>query len=715
MILQQTPEQALKTYFGYTRFRPMQAEIIEAIVNRQHVLVIMPTGGGKSVCFQIPALIMPGIGVVVSPLIALMKDQVEALRQNGVPAFYLNSSQNPAEQRAIEEACQKGEVKLLYVSPEKLQTDWFQGFLQTLPVNLFAIDEAHCVSFWGHDFRPEYSQLRILRQRFPNVPVVALTATADKLTRTDIIEQLQLQNPRIFISSFDRPNLSLTVLPAIDRVQHIIRFLEQHPNQAGIIYCLSRKGTETLAEKLRLKGLNAAAYHAGMEPDERHRVQDAFLRDRIKVVCATVAFGMGIDKSNVRFVLHYNLPKNIESYYQEIGRAGRDGLPGKAVLFYSYGDVQQHRQMIEDENGARKDLKIAKLQLLQHFAEAQICRRRILLNYFGQQTDSNCGNCDVCRHPRQQFDGTVLAQKALSAVARLEQNAPMGTVVDVLRGVRSAAVLKHGYDKVKTFGAGNDLKFPQWMEYLIQLMQLGLLEIAFNQNNALKLTDASQKVLFGGQKVPLVQVSMQDREDQKRQAQQAAKPKTRTEVFTDALFEQLRLLRKQLADEQEVPAYIVFTDATLTEMANLYPLTQPEMLKINGVSMKKMAAYGQRFIDTIATFLRTEGKEFKPATRQVSYAFYLQNPHNLQIAAQERQLQPATIAKHLAELYETGYPVQIKHLISNRELKEILPVIEQLGANTPMRPVFDKLEGRYEYDKIAVALAYYRRNGSQTD
>ncbi|PSJ72152.1 DNA helicase RecQ [Sphingobacteriales bacterium UPWRP_1] len=693
----------------------MQAEIIEAVLNRQHVLVIMPTGGGKSVCFQIPALIMPGIGVVVSPLIALMKDQVEALRQNGVPAVYLNSSQSPAEQRAIEEACHRGEVKLLYVSPEKMQTDWFQSFLQALPVNLFAIDEAHCISFWGHDFRPEYSQLRVLRQRFANVPVVALTATADKLTRSDIMEQLQLQNPRIFISSFDRPNLSLAVLPALDRVQHICRFLEQAPNQSGIIYCLSRKGTETLAEKLRLKGFNAAAYHAGMDTNERHRVQDAFLRDRIRVVCATIAFGMGIDKSNVRFVLHYNLPKNIESYYQEIGRAGRDGLPGKTVLFYSYADVQQHLQMIEEENGTRKELKIAKLKLLQHFAEAQICRRRILLNYFGQQTDSNCGNCDVCRHPRKQFNGTIIAQKALSAVARLQQNAPMSTVVDVLRGVRSATVLKHGYDRVKTFGAGNDLKFPQWMDYLIQLMQLGYLEMAFNQNNALKLTEASQKVLYGGQTVTLVQVSAQDTEEQKREARQNAKPKTQQEIFTETLFERLRMLRKQLADEQEVPAYVVFTDATLQEMANLYPLTQPEMLKINGVSMKKMAAYGHRFMDTIAHFLRTDGKNFKPATRQVSFAFYLQHPQNLQFAAQERQLQPATIAKHLAELYEEGYPVQINHLVTNKELQEIVPVIEELGTNTTMRPVFDKLEGRFGYDKIAAALAFFRRNGSQTD
>ncbi len=607
-IYPQTPLQTLKAYFGYSQFRPMQADIIDSVLSGADTLVLMPTGGGKSVCFQIPAMIMPGIGIVVSPLIALMKDQVEALKQNGIPAAFINSGQDYEMQYQTEQQCLSGQIKLLYVSPEKLQTDNFQNFLARLQVNLFAIDEAHCVSFWGHDFRPEYGQLRILKERFPNTPFIALTATADKATRTDIVQQLGFKDPRIFVTSFDRPNLSLAVLPAIDRVKHVLRFLEQHPNEAGIIYCLSRNGTVGLAEKLRLKGINAAAYHAGLSPDERSRVQEAFLRDNIRVVCATVAFGMGIDKSNVRFVLHYNLPTNIESYYQEIGRAGRDGLPGKAIMFYTISDVMQRRQFIEDEGGNRQELKLTKLQLLQRFAEAQLCRRRVLLNYFGQQTDSNCGNCDVCRHPRQAFDGTLIAQKALSAVARLKQAAPMGVVIDVLRGVRSATVIKNDFDQVKTFGAGKDLKYPEWSDYLIQLIQLGLLEIAYQQHYALVLTSASNAVLFEGQKVNLVKFVpvTGDRQNQTTKAT-GGRSINQQEQPSNALFERLRRLRKKLSDEQGVPPYVVFSDAVLHEMANSHPRTPDDMLRINGIGLRKMTDYGDIFIKEIADFLQTGG------------------------------------------------------------------------------------------------------------
>lgn len=604
-IYPQTPLQTLKAYFGYSQFRPMQADIIDSVLSGTDTLVLMPTGGGKSVCFQIPAMIMPGIGIVVSPLIALMKDQVEALKQNGIPAAFINSGQDYEMQYQTEQQCLSGQIKLLYVSPEKLQTDNFQNFLARLQVNLFAIDEAHCVSFWGHDFRPEYGQLRILKERFPNTPFIALTATADKATRTDIVQQLGFKDPRIFVTSFDRPNLSLAVLPAIDRVKHVLRFLEQHPREAGIIYCLSRNGTVGLAEKLRLKGINAAAYHAGLSPDERSRVQEAFLRDNIRVVCATVAFGMGIDKSNVRFVLHYNLPTNIESYYQEIGRAGRDGLPGKAIMFYTISDVMQRRQFIEDEGGNRQELKLTKLQLLQRFAEAQLCRRRVLLNYFGQQTDSNCGNCDVCRHPRQAFDGTLIAQKALSAVARLKQAASMGVVIDVLRGVRSATVIKNEYDQVKTFGAGKDLKYPEWSDYLIQLIQLGLLEIAYQQHYALVLTSASNAVLFEGQKVNLVKFIPITGDRQNQTTKAAGRSINQQEQPSNALFERLRRLRKKLSDEQGVPPYVVFSDAVLHEMANSHPLTPDDMLRINGIGLRKMTDYGEIFIKEIADFLQT--------------------------------------------------------------------------------------------------------------
>ncbi len=705
-----TPLQALKTYFGYSQFRPMQAEIIDTVLQGSDVLVLMPTGGGKSVCYQIPALVMPGVGVVVSPLIALMKDQVEALKQNGVTAAFINSAQSLDEQRRTEQQCLSGQIKLLYVSPEKIQSEGFQYFLSQLQVNLIAIDEAHCVSFWGHDFRPEYGQLRTLKNRFPNVPFIALTATADKVTRADIVEQLYLHNPRQFITSFDRPNLSLAVLPAIDRVKRIIHFLDEHPRQAGIIYCLSRKGAETLAERLRARGINAAAYHAGMETDERSRVQEAFLRDNIRVVCATVAFGMGIDKSNVRFVLHYNVPSNIESYYQEIGRAGRDGLPSKTVLFYSYADIIQRRKFIEDEGGARQEVKLTKLQMLQHYAEAQICRRRILLNYFAQQTDANCGNCDVCRHPRQQIDGTLIAQKALSAVARLQQAAPMGVVIDVLRGIRSATVTKNQYDQIKTFGVGKDLKHPEWNDYLIQLIQLGLIEIAYHKNYALALTTASNEVLFNGQKVGLVQYSPIT-DAKKTGAYANVRPKSQQELFAEQLFERLLQLRKQIADAAEVPPHMIFSDATLQEMAAQFPLIPAEMKLINGVSVRKLADYGNAFMDEIARFLRTEGKDFKPATRQVSYAFYLLHPHSPTQIAQQRNLTPTTIARHLAELYEKGYPINIYHLVELPELKQILPVIEKLSPTAALSTISNHLNNQYGYDKIAAAIAYYKLNG----
>ncbi|QQS30168.1 MAG: DNA helicase RecQ [Sphingobacteriales bacterium] len=598
-----TPLQTLKEYFGYSTFRPMQADIIDSVLSGNDTLVLMPTGGGKSVCYQLPAMMMQGIGIVVSPLIALMKDQVEALRLNGIPAAYINSSQELDSLIRTEQECLSGKIKLLYVSPEKVQTDGFQNFLSRLQINLFAIDEAHCISFWGHDFRPEYGQLRVLRKQFPQIPFIALTATADKVTRTDIVQQLGLTNAKTFITSFDRPNLSLAVLPAIDRIKHIVRFLDEHPRQAGIIYCISRGGTESLAEKLRQRGFNAAAYHAGLSADERNRVQEAFLRDDITIVCATVAFGMGIDKSNVRFVLHYNLPANIESYYQEIGRAGRDGLPGKAIMFYTISDVMQRRKFIEDDGGAVKELKLAKLQLLQRFAEAQLCRRRILLNYFGQHSGSDCGNCDICRHPKHPFDGTELAQKALSAVARLKEAAPMSTVVDVLRGVRTSGVVKNRYDQIKTFGAGKDLKPSEWSDYIIQLIQLGLLEIAYQQHYALTLTPESKAVLFEGKRVNLVKNAPPVASEPQKHPKTGKQPISKTNQQVNDLFERLRQVRKKLADEQKVPAFVVFSDAVLYEMVRYLPQTTDDMLKINGIGFRKMTDYGDIFLKEIKDYL----------------------------------------------------------------------------------------------------------------
>jgi len=593
-----SPQLVLKEYFGYDTFRPMQQSIIDTVMGRQDCLVLMPTGGGKSVCYQVPALVLPGICIVVSPLIALMKDQVEALQQNGVTAGYLNSTLSAQEQYNLENKCLAGNLKLLYVSPEKILSAGFFSFLKRLPINLFAIDEAHCISAWGHDFRPEYTQLRFIKEQFPEVPIIALTATADRLTRQDILQQLRLREPRIFVSSFDRPNINLTVLPSKNRLHTITDFLQSHPNQPGIIYCLSRNTTEQLAQKLKGLGYQAIAYHAGLAPQVRSKVQDAFLKDNVQVVCATIAFGMGIDKSNVRWVMHYNLPKNLESYYQEIGRSGRDGTHAAAILFYSYADVMRLRSMLTEGKPEQVNLQLAKLDRMQHYAEASICRRKILLGYFGENLEKNCNNCDICRNPPATFDGTTLAQKALSAIARVNQKAPMGLLIDILRGARNQAVLQKGFDKIKTYGAGRDLSFLHWQSYLHQLLNAGFLEIAYEEGYALKLNERSREVLFANKSVKMVHFEAITKSEETKVERRPKK-----ELVKDKLFERLRVLRKKLADENQVPPYVIFSDSTLAEMADLKPTNRVAMLAITGVGKVKFDHYGFDFINEIIAFV----------------------------------------------------------------------------------------------------------------
>lgn len=596
------PHEILKEYFGYDQFRPLQLEIIENVTLHKHdTLVLMPTGGGKSLCYQVPAMMSDGICIVISPLIALMKDQVEALRQNGVNAAFMNSTQLLTEQRYIEQQCLAGSIKLLYVSPEKLQNEAFKVLLWQLNVTLFAIDEAHCISFWGHDFRPEYTQLAMLKERFPNVPIIALTATADELTRQDIQNQLGLRHADTFISSFDRPNLFLEVRPGQDRIKHIVSFLMMRPNESGIIYCLSRKSTEQLAEKLNAKGFKAAAYHAKLSHSERSNIQEAFIKDDIPIICATIAFGMGIDKPNVRFVIHYNLPKNIESYYQEIGRAGRDGLPSRTILFYSFADVIMQREMLNEEESSIKELKLAKLERLQQFAEAKLCRRRILLNYFNEHADRPCGKCDICQSPSQMIDGTLIAQKALSAVVRTNEKEAIGTIIDVLRGYRNTKIIENKYDQLKTYGIGRDLKTNEWSDYIIQLINLGYLHIAYNRNNALTLTPRSRAVLFNGEQVQLVKII--PREKTASPVEIAQPIESTTLSYNKNLFDYLRQLRKGMADEQGVPPYVIFPDTTLREMATFLPKNESQMLNITGVGARKMAFYGNTFLEGIAHFL----------------------------------------------------------------------------------------------------------------
>ena len=600
--------QTLKTYFGYDSFRPLQEDIIRHLIDRKDALVLMPTGGGKSICYQLPALLSEGTAVVVSPLISLMKDQVETLCANGIAAGALNSNNDETENASLRRACMEGKLKLLYISPEKLLAE-ANYLLRDIHISLFAIDEAHCISQWGHDFRPEYTQMGILHQLFPQVPIIALTATADKITREDIIKQLHLNQPRIFISSFDRPNLSLTVKRGYqqkEKSKAILDFIARHPGESGIIYCMSRSKTETVAQMLQKQGIKSAVYHAGLSSARRDEAQDDFINDRVQVVCATIAFGMGIDKSNVRWVIHYNLPKSIESFYQEIGRAGRDGMPSDTLLFYSLADLILLTKFATDSG--QQSINLEKLQRMQQYAEADICRRRILLSYFGENTTCDCGNCDVCKNPPERFDGTIIVQKALSAIARSEQQIGTGILVDILRGNMSSEVTERGYHRLKTFGAGREVPARDWHDYLLQMLQLGYFEIAYNENNHLKITQSGTDVLFGRARALLVTIrreeAVQATRGRKRKATVPTKelPLGLPNTESGELFEALRILRKRLADQEALPAYIVLSDKVLHLLSASRPTTIEEFGNISGIGEYKKKKYGKEFVELIRKY-----------------------------------------------------------------------------------------------------------------
>ena len=700
------PVDYLKQYYGYDRFRPMQETVVRTLLDGRDSLVLMPTGGGKSVCFQIPALMKPGVCLVVSPLIALMKDQVEALLLNGIPAAFLNSTQSSREQREIEQDCQAGKLKLLYVSPEKMLSESFFVFLKTLQISLFAVDEAHCISSWGHDFRPEYTQLAMLKTHFPDVPVAALTATADKLTRQDIINQLHLSDPAVFVASFNRPNLSLKVLPGLKRIQQIERFLAMQPDNSGIIYCQSRKSTESLAAKLQEKGYRAGYYHAGMSADSRSQAQEEFVRDDIRIICATIAFGMGIDKSNVRWVIHYNMPKNLESFYQEIGRAGRDGSAADTVLFYSFADVASWKEMLSENAPANLGLQMAKLERIQQYAEAHSCRRQVLLSYFSEELSEPCGNCDVCQNPRVMFDGTVLAQKALSAIVRLKEQVPVNTLIDVLRGSRNQTVMQNNYHLIKTYGAGSDLKFDEWRSYIQQLINIGVIEIAYDDHYSLRRGILADAVLFQDRKIQLI------KPEDAAQLKAEQKPKTKTETVRDDLFERLRVLRKQLADEQNVPPYVVFTDSSLEEMSRLRPTTPEAFRNVSGVGDRKLQLFGKRFMEVIAGFLTgqaREGTTLKGSTHLLTFELYQQGK-TVDDIAEERKLSSSTIAMHLIYLAGNGYDVDLAALVDTADRLDIERAIARVGVeNNALKPVYDSLQGRYDYTKIRIVAALLGR------
>ena len=735
----QAAQQALKRYYGYDNFRPMQGDIIQHILAGKDTVVLMPTGGGKSVCFQIPAVVSAGTCVVVSPLIALMKDQVEALKANGIAAAYINSSVGQSEANDIARAAVSGHLKLLYVSPEKLLSEGFMQFLNRVNISLFAIDEAHCISSWGHDFRPEYTKLGTLRTHFPGTPIIALTATADRLTKRDIITQLNLSEPKVFLSSFDRPNINLIVRPGQDRVGSVLDYIGRHPQDPGIIYCLSRKTCETVSAKLVAKGVKAAHYHAGLTPVQRSKAQEAFLQDDIQVIVATIAFGMGIDKSNVRWVMHYNLPKNIEGYYQEIGRAGRDGAPSTAILFYSFADVMQMREMVTKDVPARQaQLNTAKLERMQQFAEAASCRRKILLNYFSETLPHDCGNCDICRNPPTTFDGTELAQKALSAVFRSRERVAINLLIDVLRGMRNQAVLQGGYDQIKTYGAGRDLPYLDWYSYIHQMLNDGLFYIAYEEGYALKITDRGQQVLKGELPLPLKKFQPTEKaEKPTRAGKKAANAAASAAVGTPEaqLFEKMRALRKAIADEQGVPPYVVFSDATLQEMAAEQPTNRISMLSVSGVGMKKFETYGEAFIQLIlthggssrppaaASVPAADDEDFSPAPRsagekaaerdlndseEASYRLHRQGFSPDDIAA-ERNLSAGTVRTHLERAYTKGRELHLHEFLSDTDLANIRNARAQLGGSPALRDLFDHLREKYDYFQLRLAALHEKR------
>ena len=697
--------QLLKKFYGYSSFRPGQYEIIDAVTTGRDAVVLMPTGGGKSLCYQLPALMLDGCVVVVSPLIALMNDQVAALIANGIPAAAIHSNQSETENRTILENAATGKIRLLYVSPERLLAD-MDAWVRNVRISMFAIDEAHCISQWGHDFRPDYTRLSVVKERFPGIPVMALTATADRLTRDDIVKQLGLVNPLRWTGSFNRPNLSLKVIQSGGKKQKvavITEMLRKYPNDSGIVYTLSRKGAEELGKTLEMLGFRCAVYHAGLPAEDRAKAQKAFTDGDVQVVCATIAFGMGIDKSNIRWVVHYNLPGNIESYYQEIGRAGRDGLPSETVLFYSYQDVIMRQHFIEESG--RPLITAEKLDWMQKFAEAGICRRRMLMSYFGEVMDHDCGNCDVCLDPPSRFDGSVLVQKAGSAIIRTDQKVGILILTDIVRGSSRAEIRQKGYDRIKTYGVGRDLSTQEWNAYIGQMIQLGLLEVAYDEQNHLRVTPYGMDAIYGRVKVELTTFSRY--ENTKKGSGKQEKPAMTMDPVKQ-LFEQLKQTRRAVAAAASLPAEAVFNDPALLEMATKRPATVEDLLNISGVSERKAVRYGKRFIAAIRKFEGMSASMPQGSTYKETLIL-----HNARVPLGEiadiKGVKVETILGHLAHLIDEDMISDFASYISRRDFETIIRTIDG-GVKTEI----DKLYNDYSNGLINLAKSirnYHLRNG----
>jgi ATP-dependent DNA helicase RecQ len=717
-----TPIQGLQKYFGYNEFRHQQEAIVQHVLNKKDVLALMPTGGGKSLCYQLPAVLLEGLTIVISPLIALMKDQVDSLNVNGIPAAFYNSSQTPDEQIRLTTKLKNNQIRLLYLAPERLfgNESKLISFLKSLPVSLIAIDEAHCISHWGHDFRPEYLALAGLKNEFPGIPVIALTATADKLTKKDILEKLNLKDPGIFISSFNRANITYNVIPKKNSFNQLLSFLEKRKDDSGIIYCLSRKSTEELAADLKEEGFLAEAYHAGLDNAVKARSQEAFLRDDVKIIVATIAFGMGINKSNVRYVVHIDLPKNVEGYYQETGRAGRDGLPSDALLLYSYGDANKLQRFARIEgNEEQSSIMLKKLDDMVKYCQLQTCRRQYLMQYFDEAFPADCGSCDICLSEYEKFDGTLIAQKALSAVVRLKERFGSTYVIDLLRGSKNEK-MREEHKLLKTYGIGADISKTDWQRYLRDLVALGYLKVSDDVYPVLKLTDKSDAVLKGQQKVEFA-------------ASQTIHEKQPEAIPYEAdLLNRLKTTRHNIAGKEDVPAYIILSDATLLEMATYLPQNREELRLISGFGDIKLTRYGEEFLQTINTYcsewnLSSKIKHKIPkrerkvkternnnATRSSDTAFdsftLFRSGKTITEIAAERNLAVSTIEGHLSYYIYTG-AIDVLEIVNEEKIPLVKDAIESYGTEK-LAPIKEVLGEICSYGEIKAVIAWMRRSGA---
>lgn len=698
--MKEKAKEVLKQYFGYDEFRPMQYEAIEKLMTGQDVILVMPTGGGKSLCFQLPPLLMGKTAIVISPLISLMKDQVDGMKLNGIKAASINSGLNYQENKQIINNGKANGLNLLYLSPERLLADF--SIITKLDVGLFAIDEAHCISSWGHDFRPEYTRLKKIKELYPEIPMIALTATADKITRKDIAIQLGLQNPETFVASFNRPNLSLNVLAgfsAREKKRDIAKFIQAHPGQSGIIYCLSRKETESMADALKEGGINCAFYHAGMTPELRRKVQDDFAHNRTRVICATIAFGLGIHKPDVRWVIHNNLPKNLESYYQEIGRAGRDGLPADTILYYSTGDVFRLRSFAQDSG--QVELNIEKLKRIQQYADADVCRRRILISYFGEPFQENCGNCDICRNPHEHIDGREIAQKAISALIRMGEKCGSHMLIEVLRGSRKTEILEKRYHLLKSYGVGKSISFHDWQAYILQMLNLGIFEIAYDEGFSLKVTDYGKDIVYGRTSLLLV------KPDPAKAIFNLDDPFERQDDDFDAFSRSaLELMRQRIADDENLPAYSVFNDQTLEELLLKRPGSYRDLLTVNGISRMKAEKYGESILETFIG--KRKHKRVKGETYMQTLAL-LNSGNSIEETARKHDLKVSTIGSHIAYLIRNGYNINVSAYVSDELLERVRQSMEKLGEKATIKEILEDLNNEIPGHLFDIASAWIKK------